>query len=151
MKTFVTRDNGRAERPGLAQTPEFTPVFSLCSALHAFRVHRHASRAGPSKFALYLRSAAQSSVQSQSQSQFKKKKKVAAITLVLSLRPRLPLLGEPGREVWWVFCFVVRKGMPFACCVSLILLYFLCNNVLAVRSPARVRRALRKTASALCE
>jgi hypothetical protein len=58
-------------------------------------------------------------------------------------------VGQPRREcrlkrrrgVTVLWC---EKGTPFACCVSLVLLYFLCNNVLAVRSPARVRRSVRK-------
>jgi hypothetical protein len=39
-----------------------------------------------------------------------------------------------------VFCLWCEKGTPFACCVYLIFLYFLCDNVLAVRSPARVKK-----------
>jgi hypothetical protein len=66
-----------------------------------------------------------------------------------------------GRCITILFILWSEEGTPFACCVflillyffaccvSLILLYFICDNVLAVRSPAPVRRAVRKTASAL--
>ena len=78
---------------------------------------------------------------------------VASI-LVLSLRPRLPLLGESpiavaahGKPECFV-CGVKRYAVCVLCFSDF--LYFLCDNALAVRSPARVKKGLMEKRRARC-
>ena len=66
-----------------------------------------------------------------------------ALILVLSLRPRLPLLGECSEKGGWGGCFVcgVKRHAVCVLCFSDSSV-FLCDNALAVRSPLSWRCAL---------